>query len=134
MQDCGHGAGRLLLPHTCPFFARTKALDCIIGAMHPVLEQRRAEIAQVCRHHHVARLEVFGSGARGTDFDPETSDADFLVVFESQQKKGLGTYYALKSALEALLARQVDLVEPGALRNPYVLAGINEAREVVYPA
>jgi predicted nucleotidyltransferase len=36
--------------------------------------------------------------------------------------------------LEQLLARGVDLVEPGAVRNPYVLAGINRHREPVYAA
>ena len=33
-----------------------------------------------------------------------------------------------------LLGRGVDLVEPGAVRNPYVLASINRNRESVYAA
>ena len=41
---------------------------------------------------------------------------------------------ALKANLEAMLQREVDLVEPAALRNPYLLAGMNGAREVVYAA
>ena len=36
--------------------------------------------------------------------------------------------------LEKLLGRGVDLVEPGAVRNPYVLASINRNREAVYAA
>jgi predicted nucleotidyltransferase len=77
---------------------------------------------------------VFGSAARGSDFDPATSDADFLVEFEADAKQGLASYFAFKAALEGLLGlkRGVDLVEPGALRNPYLLAGINSSREVVY--
>ena len=39
-----------------------------------------------------------------------------------------------KAELEQLLGRGVDLVEPGAVRNPYVLASINRHREPVYAA
>lgn len=102
--------------------------------MHPSIARHRAEISSICRRHHIRRLEVFGSAARATDFDPQTSDADFLVEFAAEAKRGLEGYFALKADLEALLQRSVDLVEPGALRNPYLLAGVNGAREVVYAA
>ncbi len=51
-------------------------------AMHAEIASRREEIAVVCRSHHVLRLEIFGSVARATDFDPAKSDADFLVRFD----------------------------------------------------
>ncbi|MEJ8835579.1 nucleotidyltransferase family protein [Ramlibacter sp. AN1133] len=100
--------------------------------MHPLIEQKRTEIARVCRLHRVRRLEVFGSAARGIDFDPERSDADFLVEFEPGSHPGLDTFFGLKDDLEALLRRKVDLLQARAVRNPYVLASINRAREVVY--
>lgn len=50
--------------------------------MHPLIAAQRAEISRICRHHRIRRLEVFGSAARATDFNPATSDADFLVEFE----------------------------------------------------
>jgi len=102
--------------------------------VHPSIEHKRAEISRICRQHHVRRLEVFGSAARGSDFDLPTSDADFLVEFVPGAKRGLDSYFGLKSDLEALLQRDVDLVELGAVRNPYLMAGINSAREVVYAA
>jgi predicted nucleotidyltransferase len=102
--------------------------------MHPFIEQKLPDITSLCRQYHVRRLEVFGSAARGIDFDLATSDADFLVEFAPDAKKGLEAYFSLKSALERLLQRGVDLVEPGAVRNPYVLAGIHRARDVVYAA
>ena len=43
-----------------------------------------AEIAEICRRYRVTRLEVFGSVARGTDFDTETSDVDFLVEYHPE--------------------------------------------------
>lgn len=41
-------------------------------------------------------------------------------------------FFGAKTDLEKLLGRGVDLVEPGAVRNPYVLASINRNREAVY--
>ncbi len=50
--------------------------------MHNAIADKREELAALCRRYDVVRLEVFGSAARGTDFDPATSDADFLVEFD----------------------------------------------------
>lgn len=103
--------------------------------MHGLIDQHRAEIAKLCLHYGVRRLEVFGSAARGTDFNPRTSDADFLVEFEPDSSlPPLQQFFGLAEALERVLQRPVDLVESGAVRNPFILAGINQAREVVYAA
>ena len=45
------------------------------------LTRARADLAALCRQYRVVRLEVFGSAARGTDFDPARSDVDLLVSF-----------------------------------------------------
>ena len=100
--------------------------------MHPAIAQHRSGIAAICQRYCIRRLEVFGSAARATDFDPAHSDADFLVVFESGVQPGLDAIFGAKADLEALLGRGVDLVEPGAVRNPYVLANINRDHEVVF--
>ena len=103
--------------------------------MHREIADRREALAELCRRFGVARLEVFGSAARGDDFDPARSDADFLVTFGRRDDTGwMGQYFDFSAALEALLGRKVDLVEPQAIRNPYLLAGINRARELVYAA
>jgi predicted nucleotidyltransferase len=101
--------------------------------MHTDIAEKRDALAALCRRYGVARLEVFGSAARGIDFDSGRSDFDFLVEFEP--KSGLPPlkqFFGLADALEHLLGRSVDLVESGAIRNPFVLAGINRSREVVY--
>ena len=103
--------------------------------MHADIETRPEAMGALCRHFGVMRLEVFGSGARGDDFDPTRSDADFLVEFRPDSELSpLRQFFGLARALESLLGRQVDLVERGAVRNPFVLAAINQAREVVYGA
>lgn len=38
--------------------------------MTPLVASRRAEIADLCRRHHVRRLEVFGSAGGDGGFDP----------------------------------------------------------------
>ncbi len=95
----------------------------------------RSELQALCRRFHVRRLDLFGSAARG-DFDPAHSDVDFLVEFDPGHPAALslGTYLGLKDALENLLGRPVDLVEPSAMRNPYLKASIEASREPVFEA
>ena len=102
--------------------------------MHPAIAQHRSGISAICQRYRISRLEVFGSAARADDFNPESSDADFLVEFASGVQPDLQTFFGAKAELEQLLGRGVDLVEPGAVRNPYVLASINRHREAVYAA
>ena len=45
---------------------------------------------------------------------------------------GSTQFFGAKADLEALLDRGVDLVEPGALRNPYVLDSINRHRVIIF--
>jgi len=79
---------------------------------------------------------VFGSAARGSDFDPETSDADILVTFEAtpEHLTPLGQYFGLMDALAEALGRQVDFVERGAVKNPYLAARIDADRELIFEA
>ena len=101
--------------------------------MHPAIANKRNEIADLCRRHGVARLQVFGSAARATDFDPLNSDADFLVEFDPHRAPlTLERYFDFRDALHDALGRPVDLVEPLAIRNPYLRAAINRSCELVY--
>ena len=101
--------------------------------MHAAIADKRKEIADLCRLHGVARLEVFGSVARATDFDPLTSDADFLVEFDPRRAPiTLERYFDFRDALHDALGRPVDLLEPRAIRNPYLRAAIEKSRELVY--
>jgi len=102
--------------------------------MHPAIAQHRSGISAICQRYRISRLEVFGSAARADDFDPERSDADFLVEFAPDVRPGLDTFFGAKAALESLLGRGVDLVESDAVRNPFVLASINRSREAIYAA
>ncbi|QIN85404.1 hypothetical protein GBA63_22120 (plasmid) [Rubrobacter tropicus] len=87
--------------------------------MIAVVEDKRAEVADLCRRHGVRRLDLFGSAAEaeGGGFDPEESDLDFVVSFERRDPPDLfRRYFGLEEDLEALFGRGVDLVMEGALR------------------
>ena len=99
--------------------------------MHPIVEAKLPEIAELCRRHHVKRLELFGSAATGK-FDPKRSDFDFLVEFlPDAPRRAFAGYFDLKEDLEALFGRSVDLVDISAIRNPYFRQAINQGRRVL---
>ena len=102
--------------------------------MHSAIQSQLAAIGQVCAKYGIARLEVFGSAARAVDFVEISSDADFLVEFLPTTQPGLNEFFGAKADLEKILGRAVDLVQANAVRNPYVLASINQSRELVYAA
>lgn len=102
--------------------------------MIAAIDAQREALAALCRQHRVRWLEVFGSAADGT-FDPARSDIDFLVEFfllePGEHYEG---YSGMWEGLKALFGRKVDLVEPGAMRNPYFIRRVNESRRLVYAA
>ena len=103
--------------------------------MHPEIADKKDRIARICRRHDVARLEVFGSAARGADFDPVNSDVDFLVEFcPDSALQPFDRYFDLLDSLSEVLGRPVDLLSVNAIKNRYLLAAINKSRELVYAA
>ena len=102
--------------------------------MTHVLEGHRQALVDLCKKYRVRRLDVFGSAVRG-DLDEEASDVDLLVEFDDMPHADRAdAYLGFLTAVEALLRRRIDLVEVGAIRNPYLLRGIEESRELVYAA
>jgi uncharacterized protein len=102
--------------------------------MKTLIEAKQSEVVDLCRRYRVRRLELFGSSAGGR-FDPETSDLDFLVEFETiSHGEHADCYFGLLIALNDLFGRAVDLVETGAIRNPYFLRSIAKDRVLLYAA
>jgi len=79
--------------------------------MHVAVSSKREALAELCRRFHVRRLEVFGSAARGADFDAQRSDADFLIEFEPGVRPTITLLLNVEDALQQVLSRPVDLVE-----------------------
>jgi predicted nucleotidyltransferase len=100
--------------------------------MHYLLSQKKSEVAALCRSAGVRRLDVFGSAVRD-DFDSARSDLDFLVEFEEVAPVAYAhSFFTLKSGLEALFSRPVDLLTSRNLENPFLRSRIAAEREALY--
>jgi len=96
--------------------------------VRPGIEVHESELADLCRRFGVARLEVFGSSARG-DFRPD-SDVDLLVEFEPGLRVGFLHLTGLQLELQSLLGVPVDLVPRGGLKARIREEVLKEAREL----
>ena len=102
--------------------------------MTPTLLVRREQLVALCRKYHVRRLDVFGSAA-GDSFNEQSSDVDLLVEFEELSfADRADAYLGLLTESQTVLGRRVDLVEIGAVRNPYLRQGIEASRQLLYAA
>lgn len=99
-----------------------------------IVDAHANELAALAQRYGVARLELFGSAATG-EFNPETSDLDFLVEFQNPLPEGkFNAYFGLLEDLEKLFGRPIDLVSTRAIKNPYFLNSVNETRRPIYVA
>ena len=102
--------------------------------MNAIVENKIVDLARLCAKYSVLRLELFGS-AVSVDFDPERSDFDFLVEFRrGKEINAADQYFGLLEDLEGLFGRHIDLVEAGAMHNPYFIRRVNESRTLIYAA
>ena len=95
----------------------------------------REHISGFCRRWKVTELALFGSVLRG-DFLPE-SDVDVLVSFAPEARWSLFDLVVMEGELQAILGREVDLVERTAveqaenyIRRKSILSNV----EIVYAA
>ncbi len=101
--------------------------------MIALIEQKKRELADLCRRFKVQRLGLFGSAATGS-YAPESSDLDFLVTFTERRATGdyADRYLDFAEALERLFQRRVDLVTEQSIRNPFFRRELEETRQPIY--
>jgi predicted nucleotidyltransferase len=100
--------------------------------MTDLVQDKMAELESLCQMYGVARLELFGSAASGS-FDPRRSDLDFLVTFRpGTPAVHANRYFGLLASLQDLFQRQIDLIEYGAIQNPYFKTGVDANRVSIY--
>ena len=98
----------------------------------PLVVSRKPQIRNLCRRHHVKRLDVFGSAVNG-DFRTDESDIDFLVQFDdSPEGQRFETRFQLTEELKALFGRSVDLVDDSAIQNPYFRKSVDASKVPLY--
>ena len=102
--------------------------------MNQLIEERHDDFVQLCRKHHVRKIELFGS-ALTDSFDTLSSDLDFIVSFEDIEPEDyVDAYFGLLEGLQELFQRRIDLVMESAIRNPYFLREIEKTRTLLYAA
>jgi predicted nucleotidyltransferase len=95
------------------------------------VEKNLDRIKDLCVKHNVSRLFVLGS-VLTSEFE-ESSDIDFLVDFINIDIYDYAdNYFNLKACLEALLGREVDLLEDKAIKNPYLRESIDASKKLIY--
>ncbi len=102
--------------------------------MESIVQEKAAEVAEICKRRSVRRLALFGSAASGS-FDPTSSDFDFLVeLHPTTPAQHAENYFGLQEDLERLFGVPVDLVESGPIRNPYFRQAIEKTQVLLYAA
>jgi len=96
-----------------------------------IIEQKKSEIAALCRTYRIRALWLFGSAVTGA-WDPATSDFDFLVDLGEYEDAVVYRYLDLADALEELLGRKVDLVTVRSVRSPLFRQELHETRVLVH--
>ena len=98
--------------------------------MHPSLNLDKATVTRFCEQHHISRLAVFGSQAKGTA-RPD-SDIDLLVEFDPAHVPSLFGVAAMEIELSELLGgKKVDLRTRGDLSR-YFREEVERMAEVQY--
>ena len=94
-------------------------------------ESKIEQIKELCEENKVKSLYAFGSVTRD-DFN-ELSDIDLVVDFEEKDPfRYTDLYFNLKSKLETLLKRQVDLLEERAIKNPIFRQQLEDNKVKIY--
>ncbi|MBX6765113.1 MAG: nucleotidyltransferase domain-containing protein [Rubrobacteraceae bacterium] len=104
--------------------------------MTELIAAKKSELRALCERYRVERLALFGSALRD-DFDSDSgeSDLDFCVEFRPMTpQEHAEAYFGLLEDLESLFGRRVDLVEIGAVRNPYLRREIKTSQQTLYAA
>ena len=93
----------------------------------------RTALQALAQRHHIRRLVLFGSAARGEL--KADSDIDLMVEFESDEVPSLGGMFEIQEAFSALFdGRRVDIATPSILANPYRRQAIEKNMEELYAA
>lgn len=103
--------------------------------VHPNLPVPAERIAEFCERWKIVEFELFGS-VLSDDFGPD-SDVDVMVTFSAGCRWKAFDLVAMKTELENVFNRPVDLVERRIVEtsdNPFMKKEILDHRQTVYVA
>ena len=104
------------------------------SVVNQLVERKLDDLTRLCEKFRVKRLDLFGS-AVSDEFDPETSDLDFLVFLQEMDfGEYADAYFGLLQGLQELFDRHIDLVMDSAIKNPYFRQELEKTRMLLYAA
>ena len=83
--------------------------------VRPRIEIPRERLAELCKHHRIRRLSLFGSVLRD-DFSPD-SDIDVLVEFDRSRPVGFRIFRVEEELSRLFGGHRVDIVNPRYLNH-----------------
>ena len=102
--------------------------------MNQLVERKLDDLTRLCEKFRIKRLDLFGS-AVSDEFDPETSDLDFLVFLQEMDfGEYADAYFGLLQGLQELFDRHIDLVMDSAIKNPYFRQELEKTKMLLYAA
>ena len=103
-------------------------------SMNAIVREQLPRLVALAKRYGVSRLDLIGSATR-EDFDPQRSDLDFVVEFDSlTTDNAADRYFGLFNDLEDLFGRPIDLVSYKAIRNPFFKSVVERTRSPLYAA
>lgn len=101
--------------------------------MHTAIRKRITDIQEICRHHKVISLHIFGSAAvSGTG---DVNDFDFIVAFDEMEPvEYTEQYFSLLESLESILPNKIDLITVRSLKNPFFIESVEKTKVSLYAA
>jgi predicted nucleotidyltransferase len=96
-----------------------------------IVEQNIEAVSQLFKRYKVENMYLFGSVL--TDNFLPASDIDFLVNFgKVKPEQYFNNYIDLKTELERIFNRSVDLIEEKTVRNPVLRRSIDRNKKLIY--
>jgi len=90
------------------------------------------DVKSLVSKYNIKEISIFGSSIRD-DFTLN-SDIDLLIEFFNSENISLIDIIDIQEYFEKLTNRQIDIVEPAGLKNPYRKESILKTKEPLYVA
>ena len=96
-----------------------------------LIDTNMDKLINLCKDHKLDKLFAFGSVL--TDKFDNNSNIDLIVDFkEVDLYEYANNYFSLKSSLEEIFNRDVDLLEERAIKNPFFKKSIEVKKKLIY--
>lgn len=98
------------------------------------VSKRTVELSEICKLHHVARLDIYGEAATANFLSQQGSLTFVMELLPLPPGDYVDAYFGLLESLEQLFEQPVELATDSAIENPYFRQIVEDSRINVYAA